>query len=196
MPETAEEIFAEAAGRAYLQKPESDLFSGVRGEGKWFESYSPATWRQMYGRMRAKGRLPRGVEPRTFAGALPELLPSELPGEPSLRPEIFVEVEGGALLPPAAEPRKAEELVREEPFSGVQGEIRVPEPLWETFRAISGEAELAPSFGEKAFEGAVGGVDLQLEFPGGGRVFVGYETGVPLGSEKEVLQPSLRRDEK
>jgi len=87
------------------------------------------------------------------------------------------------------------EPVRPPELTAILGEARVPEPLGNAFTAVSGESQLPPGVGVETFEGAVGGADLRMGFPGGGGVFMNYTIGVPLGAEKPVVVPRVRREE-
>jgi hypothetical protein len=81
-----------------------------------------------------------------------------------------------------------------ESFGGVRAAALLPEAITpDTFRGVKAEALLPEPVETGPFEGVMGGSELQMEFPGGGKVFVSYETGVPLGAEKPVLEPKARR---
>ena len=81
--------------------------------------------------------------------------------------------------------------VSPEVFRGVRGTVALPAPVSpQTFHGAQGAAQLPLGLGS-AFEGVQGGFEVQVEFPGGGKVFVGYGMGVPLGVEEPILQPTI-----
>ena len=62
------------------------------------------------------------------------------------------------------------------------------------FSEAQGLAQLAEPLGIEAFEGATGGAEVRMEFPGAGELFVGYRSSVPLGAEKPILKPMVNRE--
>ena len=92
------------------------------------------------------------------------------------------------VVPPLPEP------VRPPDITAILGRVNLPDTPAGVFTGVMGAALVAPPVGTEAFEGAVGGADVRMEFPGGGSVFTHYTIGVPLGAERPVLQPRVLRE--
>jgi hypothetical protein len=140
-------------------------------------------------------RLPAPVSPAAFIGAQGSaaLTPS---------PEMFTGIQGTDRLPMddlqqlsgAVGAGSLPQPVSPARFRGVLGGSHLPVPVTpEFFAGVRGLVALPDAMAPYRFEGVIGGEELQLRFPGGGRLFLGYGMGVPLGAEKPVLTPTVRQ---
>ena len=138
------------------------------------------------------------VTPETFSGVSASIrLPERI---------SFANIRGSSIMP---------QPVTRELFSGITSMANLPVTLTaKSFssafsRAILPAAPVKPSFEGVASQAMlpaltrpvllkepIGQISIKLMFPGGGNIVTSYGVGAPLGVEKPILEPNIRREKK
>ncbi|MCX5709165.1 MAG: hypothetical protein NT088_00300 [Candidatus Omnitrophica bacterium] len=96
--------------------------------------------------------------------------------------ERFGKINGVVLIPSGAD------------FSGVAQKMVLPRPV--SFEQAGTKIAAPTRLTPLNFEGISGQARIKVMFPGGAQVLPNYGLGIPLGAEKPLLEPKIKKDEK
>ncbi|MCX5698413.1 MAG: MBG domain-containing protein, partial [Candidatus Omnitrophica bacterium] len=187
-------VFNDVSSYSLLPKPIPELNGVIPKEILTITDLKPLIFEEAMSAPKVKLRFPEGgnitaIYPMNeyFNAGKPERLFLDITASSLLTQpvtfEAFSNIQPAAYLPAP---------VTAEVFAGASAFVVLPKPLPEFNGVIPLVTLSRPLF----LEEAVGAIKIKMMFPGGGNIISSYGMGMPLGVEKDLWEPRIRKEEK